>query len=157
MKKLIFVLLAISMSFSSCKFVKEKGWFGLKKADTVMDAYLRKQDSIHIADSINKVIAKQRAIEQARQGSINKAEQERLEWLARFKYHIVVGSFLTPQYADEWSVYYNSMGYGTEILKASNEFNLVSARKYDNMKDALIDLEHFKDTVQIDAWVYIIE
>ena len=156
MKKLIFILFAISLAFSSCKFVKEKGWFGLKNADT-MDAYMRKQDSIHIADSINKVIAKQRAIEQARQDSINKAEQERLEWLARFKYHIVVGSFITPQYADEWSVYYNSMGYGTEILKASNEFNLVSARKYDNMKDALIDLRHFKDTVQIDAWVYINE
>ena len=144
------------MAFSSCKFVKEKGWFGMKNADT-MDAYLRKQDSIHIADSINKVIAEQRAIEQARQDSINKAEQERLERLTRFKYHIVVGSFLTPQFADEWSVYYNSIGYGTEILKAANEFNLVSARKYDNMNDAVYDLERFKDTVQVDAWVYIDE
>ena len=156
MRKLIFILFAISIAFSSCKFVKEKGWFGLKNADT-MDAYLRKQESIHIADSISKVIAKQKAIEQARQDSINNAEQERLERLSRFKYHIVVGSFITPQYADEWSIYYNSIGYGTEILKASNEFNLVSARKYDNMKDALIDLGHFKDTVQIDAWVYINE
>ena len=156
MRKLIFILLAISIAFSSCKFVKEKGWFGLKNADT-MDAYLRKQDSLHIADSISKVIAKQKAIEQARQDSINIAEQERLERLVRFKYHIVVGSFLTPQYADEWSVYYNSIGYDTEMLKAGNEFNLVSARKYDNMRDALIDLRHFKDTVQIDAWVYINE
>ncbi|MCK4631184.1 MAG: hypothetical protein KAT40_07060 [Bacteroidales bacterium] len=156
MRKLIFILFAISIAFSSCKFVKEKGWFGLKNADT-MDAYLRKQESIHIADSISKVIAKQKAIEQARQDSINNAEQERLERLSRFKYHIVVGSFITPQYADEWSIYYNSIGYGTEILKADNEFNLVSARKYDNMKDALIDLEHFMDTVQIDAWVYINE
>lgn len=156
MKKLIFILFAILISFSSCKFVKEKGWFGLKNADT-MDAYLRKQDSIHIADSISIVIAKQRAIEQARQDSINMAEQKRLEELARFKYHIVVGSFLTPQYADEWSVYYNSIGYDTEMLKAGNEFNLVSARKYDNIKDAVMDLERFKDTVQIDAWVYINE
>jgi hypothetical protein len=153
MRKFIFILFAILIAFSSCKFVKEKGWFGFKNADT-MDAYLRKQDSLHIADSINKVIAMQKAIEQARQDSINNAEQERLE---RFKYHIVVGSFLTPQYADEWSVYYNSMGYGTEILKASNEFNLVSARKYDNMNDAVYDLERFKDTVQVDAWVYIDE
>ena len=156
MKKLILIIFAISMAFSSCKFVKEKGWFGMKNADT-MDAYLRKQDSIHIADSINKVIAEQRAIEQARQDSINKAELERLERLTRFKYHIVVGSFLTPQFADEWSVYYNSIGYGTEILKAGNEFNLVSARKYDNMNDAVYDLERFKDTVQVDAWVYIDE
>ena len=156
MKKLIFILFAILISFSSCKFVKEKGWFGLKNADT-MDAYLRKQDSIHIADSISKVIAMQKAIEQARQDSINMAEQKGLEELARFKYHIVVGSFLTPQYADEWSVYYNSIGYDTEMLKAGNEFNLVSARKYDNIKDAVMDLERFKDTVQIDAWVYINE
>ncbi|MBE9512152.1 MAG: hypothetical protein IMY71_14880 [Bacteroidetes bacterium] len=156
MRKFIFILFAISIAFSSCKFVKEKGWFGLKNADT-MDAYLRKQDSLHIADSISKVIAKQKAIEQARQDSIYNAEQERLERLTRFRYHIVVGSFITPQFADEWSVYYNSIGYGTEILKAGNEFNLVCARKYDNMKDALIDLGHFKDTVQIDAWVYIDE
>ena len=156
MKKLIFILFAILVSFSSCKFVKEKGWFGLKNADT-MDAYLRKQDSIHIADSLSKVIALQKAIEQARQDSINKAEQERLEMLARFKYHIIVGSFITPEFADEWSVYYNSIGYVTEILKADNEFNLVSARRYDNMKDAVLDLERFKDTVQVDAWVYIDE
>ena len=156
MRKLIFILFAISITFSSCKFVKEKGWFGFKNADT-MDAYLRKQDSIHVADSISKVIAMQKAIEQVRLDSIQKAEMERLDRQARFKYHIVVGSFITPQYADEWSVYYNSMGYGTEILKAGNRFNLVSARKYDNMRDALIDLRHFKDTVQIDAWVYINE
>ena len=156
MKKLIFILFVILVSFSSCKFVKEKGWFGLKSADT-LDAYLIKQDSIRIADSLQKVIDKQKAIEQARLDSIQKVELERLDMLARFKYYIVVGSFLTPQYADEWSVYYNSIGYGTEILKADNEFNLVSARKYDNMKDALTDLEHFKDTVQIDAWVYIDE
>jgi len=156
MKKLIFILFAISIAFSSCKFVKEKGWFGQKGADT-MDAYIRKQDSIHVADSIQKVINKQKAIEQARQDSINLAEQKRLEELARFKYHIVVGSFLTPQYADDWSDYYNTIGYSTKILEADNKFNLVSARKYDNMKDAVMDLKRFKDTVQVDAWVYIDE
>jgi len=156
MKKLILILLAISMAFSSCNFVKKKGWFGLEDADTLV-AYQRRLDSLHHVDSIQKVIARQKAIEQARQDSINRVEQERLDRLAQFKYHIIVGSFLTPQFADEWSIYYNSMGYGTEILKASNEFNLVSARKYDNMQDALIELGHFKDTVQIDAWVYINE
>lgn len=156
MKKHIIILFAISIAFSSCNFVKKKGWFGLGDADTLV-AYQIRLDSLHRVDSIQKVIARQNAIEQARQDSINRVEQQRLDRLAQFKYHIIVGSFLTPQFADEWSVYYNSMGYGTEILKASNEFNLVSARKYDNMKDALIDLGHFKDTVQIDAWVYINE
>ena len=156
MKKLIFILFTISIAFSSCEFVKKKGWFGSGKTDT-MEIYLHRQDSIRIADSLQKVIDRQKAIEQARLDAIQKAELERLARLARFKYHIVVGSFLTPPYADEWSDYYNSMGYDTEILKAGNAFNLVSARKYDNMKDAVIDLRHFMDTVQIDAWVYINE
>ncbi|MCH7658028.1 MAG: hypothetical protein IIB05_06890 [Bacteroidetes bacterium] len=156
MKKLIFILFTISIAFSSCEFVKKKGWFGSGKTDT-MEIYLHRQDSIRIADSLQKVIDRQKAIEQARLDAIQKAELERLDRLARFKYHIVVGSFLTPLYADEWSDYYNSMDYDTEILKAGNGFNLVSARKYDNMKDAVIDLRHFMDTVQIDAWVYINE
>lgn len=156
MKKLLFILFAITIAFSSCKFVKKKGWFGLEETDTLA-AYQRKQDSLHRVDSIQKALARKKAIEKARQDSIKKAEQARLEELAKFRYHIIVGSFLTPEYADEWSAYYNSLGYGTEILEAGNGFNLVSARKYDNMSNALFDLERFKDTVQVDAWVYVNE
>lgn len=149
-------MFVISITFSSCKFIKKKGWFGFKETDT-LEAYQRKQDSLRVADSLQQVMARKRAIEQARRDSIAKAEQERLKKLERFKYHMIVGSFLTPKYADEWSAYYNTLGYSTEILDAGNGFNLVSARKYDNMRDAAIDLERFKDTVQVDAWVYINE
>lgn len=152
MKNLI-LLLVLTILVSSCKFIEEKGWFK-KDADTLV-AYQARMDSIRVADSINMVLEAERRIEQARLDSIRAIEEAERERLARFKYHIIVGSFKTPEYADLYSAYYRKMGYKTEILFNEYDFNVVSARAFDNLKEALIQLEHFRDTVELEAWLYI--
>lgn len=150
----LFILFILTLLFTnSCKFIEDKGWFG-KKVDT-LEAFYLKQDSLRIADSIRQQLELMQAREQARLDSLQRLEQEEMERLARFKYHIVVGSFKTPEYADLYSEYYSKMGYATEILFSENDFNLVSARKFENLQKAIIDLEHFRDTVELDAWIYI--
>ncbi len=152
MKKLpLFLVLVIAVT--SCKFIEEKGWF--KKGADTLAVYQARMDSIRVADSINKVLEAERMIEQARLDSIRIIEEAERERLARFKYHIIVGSFKTPEYADQYSEYYRKMGYGTEILFNEYDFNVVSARAFDNIGEALVQLEHFRDTVELEAWLYI--
>lgn len=149
---LVIVLLLMS---NSCKFIEEKGWFGKSRVDTMV-VWQAKQDSIRAVDSIRKEVEAMKAIEQARLDSIQKVDQELLAWEARFKYHIIVGSFLTPQYADDYKLFYNLQGYDAKILDGpKNRFKLVSAEVHDNLNKALSRLIQFQDTVDFESWLYI--
>lgn len=140
---------------NSCKFIEKKGWFGKKKVDPAT-VLLARQDSIRVADSIQAEIEKMRAIEQARLDEIAAEENARLEKEARFKYHIIVGSFLTPQYAEDHKVLYKSMGYDVTIIPDSRDrFNLVSAEVHESMSGAFRRLQNFQDTVDFEAWLYV--
>jgi len=154
MKKISIILLLFSF-LTSCKFIEERGWFG-KDADTLI-AYQARMDSIQVADSINAIVESGRVFEQARLDSIRAIETAEQERLARFKYHIIVGSFKTPEYADLYSKYYINMGYKTEILSNRYDFNMVSARVFEDISEALRQLENFRDTVELEAWLFINE
>lgn len=155
MRPLIAFLLLVTFSMTSCKFIEKKGWFGRTKTDTLA-VWQARQDSIRVADSIQAEIVKMRAVEQARLDAIQAEENARLDWEARFKYHIIVGSFLTPQYAEDQMVLYNSLGYETSIIPDSRgRFNLVSAEVHESMSEAFKRLQNFQDTVEFEAWLYI--
>lgn len=155
MRTLIAILVLVAISMNSCKFIEKKGWFGSKKADTLA-VWQTKQDSVRVADSIQAEIAKMRAIEQVRLDSIQAVENARLEWEAMFKYHIIVGSFLTPQYAEDQKALYKSMGYDVTIVPDSRDrFNLVSAEVHKSMSEAFRRLQNFQDTVEFEAWLFV--
>jgi hypothetical protein len=159
MKVNIIVTITLVLFFmsNSCKFIEEKGWFGKSKVDTMI-AWQAKQDSIRVADSIRAEVDRMKAIEQARIDSIQRYEQIRLEYEARFKYHIIVGSFLTPEYADDHKKLYMLQGYDAKIIDGPrNRFNLVSAEVHDNINTALKRLYQFQDTVDFESWLYIRE
>ncbi len=157
MKTITSITLALILLTSSCKFIEEKGWFGKSKVDTLA-VWQARQDSIRVADSIKAEIEKMKAIEQARLDSMQAVEQARLEWEARYKYHIIVGSFLTPEFADEYKDYYRSMGYDAQIIDGPhNRFRLVSAEVHDNLNRAVKRLYQYQDTVDFESWLYIKE
>jgi len=157
MKTLTAIFLSLLIMTSSCKFIKEKGWFGKSKVDT-MTVWLQRQDSIRVADSIQAEIEKIRAIEQARIDSIQAAEQAQQEWENNYKYHIIVGGFLTPEYADDYLSYYQSMGFNAKIIEGpDNRFRLISAEVHDNINRALQRLRQYQDTVDFESWLYINE
>jgi hypothetical protein len=151
---LIFILLIAASP--SCNFFKNKGLFG-KKARSL--AVLRaQQDSIRVADSLRTVNEKLLAIENAKMDSIRLDQQGRVAAAARSKYNIIVGSFITPEYAKDYAEEYRQQGYDVKIYKMEgSNFELVAAESHDNLRKAVSRLLQFQDTVQIDAWLYIRE
>lgn len=155
MRNILIIAAVLLISLSSCKFIKEKGWFGTNKADTLV-VWMAKQDSIRVADSIEFEIEKMKMHEQERLDSLQAIEDAQLEWESRFKYHIIVGSFLTPGYADDHVAYYKSMGYNATILPGpKGRFNLVSAEVHESISEAINRLVCYQDTVDFESWLYI--
>ena len=69
---------------------------------------------------------------------------------------MVGGSFLTPEYARSWAEEYVKMGYDPRIIKMTDSmFELVVAESHEKYTRAARRLEQFRDTVEIDAWIYV--
>jgi hypothetical protein len=110
-----------------------------------------------VADSL-KVIREAeiaQAREQAYQDSLMRIDEEMNYYDNQFRYHIIVGSFITPEYALDHADFYTSMGYQTQIFEGVNGFDLVSAMDLEDYSQSLYQLENFKDTVEIESWLYI--
>jgi hypothetical protein len=154
-RTILLILICLSVSLPSCKFIRKKGWFGSGKADTML-VWQAKQDSIRVADSLTTVRNRVAAIEKARLDSLNRIEQERLAYETRFRYHIIVGSFVTPEYARAFNEAIKKEGYSSQIVKKpGSRFEFVSAEAHENLKRAIERLMQFRDTVAYDAWIYI--
>jgi hypothetical protein len=148
----IFVLLFTP----SCKFLREKGIIG-KKAKT-LESLLAQQDSIRVADSLKKVQEELLALENEKLDSAKHAEEARLALESGSKYNIIVGSFITPEYAQGLSQVYRQRGYDTKILRMDgSRFELVAAESHENLRKAITRLKEFQDTIEIDAWIFIKE
>lgn len=155
MKQLfIFLMLMLLVTTPSCNWLKKKGIIG-KKAR--LEAEMRaRQDSIRVADSIRKVQERLLAIENARLDSLKNAEQQRLDWESQNRYNIIIGSFITPEYARSFSDEFASLGYKTKIIRLEGtQFEMVSAEAHDNFSRAVARLKQYQDTVAYDAWLYI--
>jgi hypothetical protein len=150
----VFLILLIAVA-PSCNFFRNKGLFG-KKARSIA-ALLAQQDSLRVVDSIKKVQDHLLALENAKLDSIRLAEEARQAEASRKRYNIIVGSFITPEYAQGYSETYRQLGYDTKIIKMENSnFELVSAESHESLRKAISRLQQFQDTVDIDAWMYII-
>jgi hypothetical protein len=146
------ILVALLVVLPSCKYFKGRGLFG-RKADT-MAVWHARQDSIRVADSIRNAQARLMAEENARADSLRKIGEEQRALTS--KYNIIVGSFITPEYAKRLAEKYRQQGYNTNIIKmAGSRFELVSADAYDNFRQALSRLKEFQSSIEVDAWMYI--
>jgi len=147
-----FLVLILLITLPSCKYFKGKKLFRSKK-DAVMAEWLLKQDSVRVADSIRKVQDRLLAMENARLDSIRLADEAKMALASQ--YNIIVGSFITPQYAQDWQQEYRDRGYDAKIIDVEgSRFQLVSAESHSSVRRAIARLAQFQDTVQIDAWIY---
>jgi len=150
---IIFIVVLLILS-PSCKKIKERGLFG-KKGKT-LEMLRAQQDSIRVADSLKRVENRIRAIEEARLDSIFQAEQEKAAYEARNRFNIIVGSFVTPEFAQAWAEEYRKQGYDTKVIRMTDsKFELVVAESYDKFSKAVQRLNQFQDTVDIDSWLYV--
>lgn len=148
----IAIFIGLLIFLPSCKYFKNGGLFGRKaRTAAIMKA---REDSIRVADSLQKIHDRITAMENARLDSIRNADAERLA--QESKYNIIVGSFITPAYAAAMADEYRKEGYDPKILKMEgSRFELVSAESHDNFRQAFARLKQFQDTVQFEAWLYI--
>ena len=145
------LLLAVA---PSCKFLKSKGLFG--KEDKSLAAMLAQQDSIRVADSIRKVQAELMALENSKLDSARLADEAQMAMENKSRYNIIVGSFLTPEYAKGLAEVYRQQGYESRIIKMDgSRFELVAAESHVSFGEAFTRLKEFQDTVEIDSWMYI--
>ena len=146
---LLFVLIVVLVVTPSCK--NRGGLFGRKKADTT-GIWLARQDSLRVVDSIRKAQELLLALENARQDSIRLAEEAKMA----NKYHIIVGSFYTPEYAKSLAEEYKAKGYNVRILQMKgSRFELVSAEAFDKFRPAVNKLQDYQANIMPDAWLYI--
>jgi hypothetical protein len=152
MRFLSAVILVLSIAvLPSCKFLNEKV-FG-KKARALAELRAQ-QDSIRVADSIRKAQEYLVELENARLDSLRIAEEVSLA--NEVKYNIIVGSFITPQFAKSLADEYTAMGYDVRILQPANsKFELVAAEGHNSLRTAIGRLSAFQDTVHTDSWIYI--
>ncbi len=154
--KVVLTILAFSLflSLTSCKWLKEKGIFG-RKADT-MAIWHARQDSIRVADSL-KAVQEKIALENQRLEQEKLAEEQRLEWERKFRYNIIVGSFITPEYARNFLEEIRSQGFPDARLipLEDTKFEMVAAEAHDKLGTAIERLRYFRNNVAFDAWIYI--
>jgi hypothetical protein len=154
MRHLTVISLIILLAFtSSCKYFKGKKLFGHKK-DDVIAAWQLKQDSLRVADSIKAVELRLQAAENTRLDSIRLVEEKKvLE--QKNKYNLIVGSFITPEYARGLADVYRQKGYETNIIRMEgSRFELVSAESFDDIHKAFTRLKHYQDNEEPNAWIY---
>jgi hypothetical protein len=147
---IIVVFLAV---LPSCKYFKGDGLFGRKARIAALQAM---KDSIRVADSLKSIQDQLLAIENEKLDLARKADEDRLNMGGKFRFNIIVGSFITPEYAQGLLETYKRQGYDPKIImKQGDRFQLVSAEGYDNFSSAYNRLKEFQDTVEINAWIYI--
>jgi hypothetical protein len=147
---IVFIVFVLLSALPSCKYFKSG------KKEKALIALKAQQDSIRVADSLRKVQAHLMALETARLDSLKRAEDEQLAWDKKFKYNIIVGSFITPEYAKSLAEVYRNKGYNPRILKVEgSRFELVSAEVHDSFRRAVARLSEFQDTIELEAWMYI--
>jgi hypothetical protein len=139
----------------SCKNIRERGLFG-KKART-LEMLRAEQQRVRVADSLKRVENRLKAIEQARLDSLRFADEaEKAAFEAIDKFNIVVGSFITPEYAQAWSEVYRKQGYDTRVIRmADSSFELVVAESHNLFSRAVERLNVFQTTVDVDTWLYV--
>ena len=148
-----FVIVLLLVLLPSCQ--QMSGMFNKKKKQAEYAAVLKaKQDSIRVADSLKQAQAALLALEQARQDSIRFAEEAR----TASKYHMIVGSFYTPEYARNWAEIFRQRNYNVQVLKMrGSTFELVSAEAFSSLRSAYNRLQYYQENVMPDAWIYIDE
>ncbi len=151
MKRLVTVLLlGIMLVTPSCDFVKKNNPFGRKAREA--EALRQQQEAFRIADSIK--VAEEEAARQldllTEQARVAEQEASR-----QSDYHIIVGSFLTPEYAASWLDHMTQMGHSARIINmGGGRWQLVSVNSYPTLNDAWNALQKYQNDVNQDAWIY---
>ena len=160
MKPFIVLLLAAALLMPGCKFINEK--ILKKEADTLLTYVNALENELELADRKHADELRKIQMEsQARLDSIVQHYESELSSkggkygnIAKGTYYLVAGSFQTPKYAESYSAKINEMGYESQIVTVGS-WNFVAAESYTSWKEALTGLNLVRESVSVNAWIYI--
>jgi len=152
MKRLSLVFLAFVLLLTpSCDFMKSINPFGKKAREA--EALRQQQEAFRIADSIRVANEQQVEAERVRQAELAREAEEQARVMSG--YHVIVGSFLTPEYADAWLEHIMAFGYDARKIEMnSGRWKLVSAGSFADLHQAWNALDGIMERIDSEAWVY---
>ncbi len=150
MRNLVIVLSLLVILSSGCEMFGKK-----KRAEQAAIELKAKNDSIAKAKKKAKALELKKQKEaKAKQDAIRKAEEERKKL---YKFHIIVGSFKTPQYATAYNDFIGKKGYQTEMYTNRYNFQMVSIGAYKSWREAVVELKKAREAIEPSSWIYIRE
>ncbi len=155
MKKIL-LYIVISVLIVGCKYFEEKRLFS-KKVDTLIN-YAEESiepeeiDSSEILTGTDEIIS-EKDISADSQTSIYNSKYSHSD----YKYHLVVGCFLIPEYAERYADKLRAMGYNPEIVLRDDGYHMVSARYFNELSASINELQTVKAELSSQAWIYEIK
>ena len=155
MKKIL-LYIVISVLIVGCKYFEEKRLFS-KKVDTLIN-YAEESsepeeiDSLEILTGTDEIIS-EKDISADSLTSIYNSKYSHSD----YKYHLVVGCFLIPEYAERYADKLRAMGYNPEIVLRDDGYHMVSARYFNELSASINELQTVKAELSSQAWIYEIK
>ncbi len=150
MRNLVIVLSLLVVFSSGCEMFGKK-----KKAEQAKIELKAKNDSIKKAKKAkNDAKIKKQKEAKAKAETARKAEEERKKL---YKFHIIVGSFKTPKYAQAYNELIAGKGYQTELFTNNYNFQMVSIGAFKSWREAVVELKKTREAIEQSAWIYIRE
>jgi hypothetical protein len=69
-------------------------------------------------------------------------------------YYMIVGCFTVQANADSYASKLKTMGYEAQIIQGRDNFQMVAAKSYDNLRAGIADIDKFRNELTPNAWVY---
>jgi hypothetical protein len=150
-------LLLLILVLPSCTYLKQRlnlGEYSIKSAIKWAE-----QDSVRVADSLNRIMAERNTFKKTLTDSIMSLEEKSQPGSAiRSSYQIIIGSFASTENAKKVADQYSRKGYKTSMIHGSNRNGekvvMVSVKSFDNADEARNFLKEFKKNIDSKAWLY---
>ena len=158
MKRIFLLMIISAFLLPGCKFLNEKVF----KKRSQAEAYTQKlEQELEQKDAqFEMELAKIKQISQAKIDSIINYYENALTkgpkrgTFGAGTYYLVVGSFNTPEYAEDYADKISKMGYTSEIV-TYGQWNFVSAESYTNLKEALAGLNVVRSGITPESWIFV--
>ncbi len=148
MRSIIVVLSLLVVLSSGCSMFGKK-----KRAEQEAIELQRKKDStLKVQKAAKAFKLKKQKDAKAKKEAIRKAEEERKKL---YKFHIIVGSFKTPEYATAYNNLMGSKGYQTELITNNYNFKMVSIGAFKSWREAVTELNKAREAIEPTSWIYI--
>lgn len=151
MKRVLIASLVIFLVMPSCKFVKSK--ILSKKVDTLSPfidtlSHAEQIDSSILQDMANNIQPEQQAVAEP----VANVPPQRA---SNAQFYMIVGCFNVPENASRYADKIRGMGYEGEIISGYNDYQMVTARSYNNFSASVAEIDKFRSDVTPNAWVFV--